>query len=65
MSWLTIAQRHRPSGGHSDGWFIIKNENQFRREHHYFRNTARGMGGSENAVSMLQTGVYMNYYVPN
>ena len=48
----------------TDG-LVIKNENQFRRERHYFRNTARGMGGSENAVSMLQTGVYMNYYVPN
>ncbi|MDG4559697.1 MAG: PilX N-terminal domain-containing pilus assembly protein [Candidatus Competibacter sp.] len=44
---------------------VVKNENQFRREKHFFRNTSRGMGGSENAVSMLQTGVYMNYYVPN
>lgn len=49
---------------YTDG-LVIKNELRFRRERRYFRNTSRGMGNSDNAVAMLQTGVYMNYYVPN
>ncbi len=44
---------------------VIKNEKQFRRERSYFRNTVRGVGGSGNAVAMLQTGVYMIYHAPN
>ena len=43
---------------------VKKNDRDFLREKHYFRNTARGVGGSENAVAMLQTGVSMNYYAP-
>lgn len=44
---------------------VIKNELRFRRERRYYRNTSRGMGNSDSAVTMLQTGVYMNYYVQN
>jgi len=48
----------------ADG-ITIKNELQFRRERNYFRMTSRGQGGSQTAVSLLQSGVYQIYFVQN
>lgn len=43
---------------------VVRNEVSFRRERNYYRITARGVGGSDTAVSMLQTGIYRIYHVP-
>ena len=53
-------RRHR----HTDG-ITIKNEVQFRRERNYYRMTSRGVGGSDTAVNMLQSGIYQIYFVAN
>ncbi len=49
---------------HADG-LVIKNEIQFRRERNYYRMTSRGQGGSQTAISLLQSGVYQIYFVQN
>jgi Tfp pilus assembly protein PilX len=43
---------------------VVRNDVSFRRERNYYRITARGVGGSDTAVSMLQTGIYRIYHVP-
>mgnify|MGYP002376984766 FL=1 len=48
----------------ADG-IVVRNEASFRRERNYYRITARGVGGSNTAVNLLQTGIYRLYYVPN
>lgn len=53
-------RRHRAADG-----IVVRNEASFRRERNYYRMTARGVGGSDTAVSLLQTGIYRLYYVPN
>ena len=48
----------------ADG-LVVKNEKTFRRERNYYRITARGQGGSQTAVTLLQAGVYQIYFVQN
>jgi len=52
-------RRSRPADG-----ITVTTGASFRRERNYYRVTARGVGGSNTAVSMLQTGIYRLYYVP-
>jgi Tfp pilus assembly protein PilX len=57
------AQAFRQKARHIDG-VVDRPEALFRRESHYFRVTSRGVGGSDTAVSMLQTTIYRIYWVP-
>ncbi|MEI2743120.1 MAG: PilX N-terminal domain-containing pilus assembly protein [Candidatus Competibacter sp.] len=56
----TALRRNRAADG-----IVVRNEASFRRERNYYRITARGVGGSNTAVNLLQTGIYRLYYVPN
>lgn len=57
------ARAFRQKARHIDG-VVDKPEALFRRESHYYRITSRGVGGSDTAVSMLQTTIYRIYWVP-
>ncbi|MBK7541912.1 MAG: hypothetical protein IPN66_02220 [Candidatus Competibacteraceae bacterium] len=46
----------------ADG-IVVRNETAFSRQRNYYRITARGLGGSNTAVTMLQSGIYRLYYV--